>query len=105
MAKDTIMTSLRIYYDTGPYIKITTLEEWNAVPFSGVQVIVDMEHKGHSGSMWVDDQGVNHSVSDRFLWTGDSFYSLFDWDKKEGTLIPDDQYLAIYNRACTDGNH
>lgn len=98
------MTLLRVYYETGPYIKITTPEEWSDAPFSGVQVIADMEHKGSSGSMWTDDQGVNHSVRDRWIWTGDPSYDPLGWGEKEGTLIPDDQYFAIYNKACTDGN-
>ncbi len=98
------MTLLRIYYGVGPYVEVQTSEEWAAAPPSGVQAIVNMEHRGHSGSIYEAKPGKWVSVRDRFIWTGDDQYDPFGWGVKFGKLIPDDQYFAIYNKACTDGN-
>ncbi len=91
----------RIYYETGPYIKITTPEEWSAAPLSGVQVIVDMDHVGPSGWTYPIN-GVNVSVKDRQMFTGEDEYDPFGWGVKYGSLISGDQYFAIWERACGD---
>ncbi len=98
------MPGFRIYYGDGAMVEGRSKFDWLASPDTGIQVVVDMDHKGHSGSTYNDALGQPIPVYDRWLWTGEDTYDPFKWGIKQGKLIPDDQYFAIWKRACTDGN-
>lgn len=83
----------RIYY-SGSVVTGKTREDWAAAPADDVQVIVLYEPTDYRG--W---RGVN---GDRQLWTGDDFFDPFGWGAKEGRLIPDADYFAIWEQAIAD---
>lgn len=83
----------RIYY-ADMVVEGATAEEWLAAPDDGVQVVVLFESTDYRG--W---KGVS---GDRQLWTGDDEFDPFGFGVKRGLLIPDDDYLAIWERAIAD---
>jgi hypothetical protein len=87
----------RIYYADGSVVRGHTQEEWAAAPDSGVQVVVRMRTPDtvtwHCG---------NRAVTDRELWTGEDVLDPFGWGAKVGTLMDDEAYLAVWERACAD---
>lgn len=90
------MPELRIYLEKeavvrGPLSRAT----WDLAPDDGIQVIVVMEPYPDGRRPW-------RGVDDRQLWTGDPDYDPFGWGRKTGTLIPDDVYERIWERACGD---
>ncbi len=97
------MPNFRIYYGDGSVVKGSIKATWAVAPDIGVQVVVDMDTLSHQWS-YKDKEGQVTSVRDRSLWTGQDFYDPFGWGEKEGTLVEDKVYWAIWKGACTDGN-
>lgn len=89
----------RIYYPDGSFMDGRTETEWRAAPDEGVQVAVLYE--APETPRWHYSSG---PVRDRQLWTGDDIYDPFGWGAKRGSLIEDDAYQAIWERACGDSN-
>lgn len=65
--------------------------EWHAAPAEGVQVVVLWETP--TRFPW-------RGVTDRQLWTGTDEYDPFGFGVKRGSLIPDAEYQAIWDRAA-----
>lgn len=86
----------RIYYRDA-VVEGTTQEEWEGAPEEGVQVVVDFDPG--APLRWSCD-GV--PIVGRRLWTGEDTYNPLGWGVKYGLLLPDDEYWAIWRRACFD---
>lgn len=83
----------RIYY-SGSVVTGKTRDDWAAAPDTDVQVVVLYEPTDYRG--WAGVGG------DRQLWTGDDWFDPFGWGPKEGRLISDARYSAIWERAIAD---
>jgi len=79
-----------------------TEREWLAAPSEGVQVIVRFPRQTETGWTYTLDGETHIKVMDRDLWTGEDSYDPFGWGAKQGALLEDDAYYAIWNRACGD---
>lgn len=82
----------RIYY-ADHVVDGGTEDEWRAAPENGVQVVVRFPRQGPR--RWT-------GVEDRDLWTGTDEFDPFGWGVKTGLLLPDPEYLLIWERACAD---
>ena len=84
-----------IYYGSGQRVIGESADDWRAAPDDDVQVVVLCEPYPDGRRPW-------HGVDDRQLWTGDDVYDPFGWGAKTGRLLPWDDYLTIWERACGD---
>jgi hypothetical protein len=89
------VTERRIYYGDGTVAVVRTREAYAAAPDHGVQVMAEMRPYPDGRRPW-------RGVDDRMLWTGEDVYDPFGWGAKLGSLIPDAEYFAIWERACGD---
>lgn len=90
------MARWRIYY-ADRVVDGRTKADWLKAPDKGVQVVVLF--KALEQVRWHYSGGV---VTDRQVWTGEDDYDPFGWGAKRGSLITDDDYRAIWERACGD---
>ncbi len=89
----------RIYYGDGFVVHGSTRREWVDAPAADVQVIALME-PGPTGWTYCEN-GYNHAVTDRQLWTGQDEYDPFGWGVKYGAWSSDTDYFNLWNRACS----
>lgn len=84
-----------VYYPDGR-LDGRTEDDWLSMPDDGVQIVVRWEPTDYRG--W---EGIS---GDREVWTGVDVYDPFDWGPKTGTLLSDDDYLAIWEQMKADGD-
>lgn len=87
----------RIYYADETVAEGRSRGNWKQAPNSGVQVV----------ARWPQQDGLRWTcrgkpVLDRDLWTGLDSYDPFGWGPKRGSLIDDEAYQRIWERACGD---
>ena len=89
------MSFWRIYYSDGS-VTGSTRDDWIDAPDGDVQVVVLYEPTSYRGWRGVPD-------GNRQLWTGtDEFDPLNYGHLKQGRLIPDADYFAIWESAVGD---
>jgi len=96
------MNKWRIYYADGSIVEGTTEEEWVAAPDEGVQAIVSFAPPFNNRWSYKGADGLNHSVQDRNIWTGEDIYDPLGFGIKTGSLISTNDYFIIWSRACGD---
>lgn len=89
------MPELRLYYPHGVITGPHAPETWAHGPDDGLQVVVLMDPYPDGRRPW-------RGVDDRQLWTGEDVFDPFGWGPKRGSLLPDAEYFAIWERAAYD---
>jgi hypothetical protein len=94
----------RIYYADGSVAEGSNRNNWRNASSTGVQVVIRWPRENGTRWFYTDANGKNHAISDRDMWTGEDVYDPFGWGIKLGSLLPDEQYQSIWNRAGGDSN-
>ncbi len=81
-----------IYYADGTTVSGRLRAEWRRAPDEEVQAVVLWRTPPPQDRPW-------RGVRDRYIWTGDDFYSPFGWDELDGSILPDAEYGEIARRA------
>ncbi len=92
----------KIYYED-LVVSGSTRKQWIEAPNDGVQVVVVMQPPTPPYPDRVKTGFCFCGKADRTFYTGVSQYDPLGYDhKKSGLLLPDDEYLKVWERAYGD---
>lgn len=95
----------KIYYTDGSVVEGSSKQNWLAAPDTGVQVVAVLQSPPTSENLpdRLKTGYVHCGRKDRMLFTGVDWFDPLNFGHlKEGELMSDEDYFAIWDRAYGD---